>query len=59
MIIKISMGVLLSFAIISVMCTSLVTHRIAQLENNIEAQKMAMTFANSAIHTFYNKSKES
>jgi hypothetical protein len=32
--------------------------RIAMLEKNAEANKMAMVFANSAIHEFYNQSKE-
>jgi hypothetical protein len=55
----IAIGVLISFAIIFSISSSMANQRIAMLEKNVEAQKMAMTFANSAIHEFYNKSKES
>jgi len=55
----IAIGVLLSLAVFFSISASMANQRIVMLEKNAEAHKMAMTFANSAIHEFYNKSQES
>jgi hypothetical protein len=55
---KIIFSLLVTFAIIFSVSNTLANQRIAQLEKSIDAHKLAMTFANSAIHTLYNKSKE-
>jgi hypothetical protein len=55
---KILFSLAVTFAIIFSVSTTMANQRIAMLEKNAEAHKMAMTFANSAIHEFYNQSKE-
>lgn len=55
---KILFSLLVTFTIIFSVSTTMANQRIAMLEKNAEAHKMAMTFANSAIHEFYNQSKE-
>ena len=55
---KILIALIITFTIIFNVSTTLANQRIAQLEKSIDAHKLAMTFANSAIHTLYNKSKE-
>jgi hypothetical protein len=55
---KILIALIITFTIIFNVSTTLANQRIAQLEKSVEAHQLAMTFANKAIHTLYNKSKE-
>jgi len=47
--------VLLVFTIFIVVTTVMSSMKINKLENQVEAHKMAMTFANKAIHTLHNE----
>lgn len=47
--------VLLVFTIFIVGTTVMSSMKINKLENQVEAHKMAMTFANQAIHTLYDE----
>ena len=49
--------VAITFAIIFAFISSVEAGKVSKLEDQIEAHKMAMTFANDAIHTFYNQVK--
>jgi len=55
MIKNILIAVAITFAIIFAFISSVETKRVSVLEEQIEAHKLAMTFANDAIHTFYNQ----
>ena len=54
-------GVLISIGIVFVFIISLEglakDNRIAALEEDVAAHKLAMSLANTAIHTFYDKSR--
>ena len=52
---NIAISVLFVFCIIGFGASSLASFKINTLEKNVEAQKLAMTFANKAIHTLYDK----
>tara|TARA_R110001606_G_scaffold377802_1_gene537048 strand:- start:409 stop:594 length:186 start_codon:yes stop_codon:yes gene_type:complete len=55
MIKNILIAIAITFAIIFAFISSVETKRVSVLEEQIEAHKLAMTFANDAIHTFYNQ----
>ena len=52
---NIAISVLFVFCIIGFGASSLASFKINTLEKNVEAQKLAMTFANKAIHTLYDE----
>ena len=52
---RITISVLFVFCIIGFGATSIATFKINTLEKNVEAQKLAMTYANKAIHTLYDE----
>ena len=54
---NIIIAVAITFAIIFAFVSSVEAKRVHKLEEQIEAHKLAMTFANDAIHTFYNQVK--
>ena len=49
---NIIIAVAITFAVIFAFISSVEAKRVSVLEDQLEAHKMAMTFANSAIHTF-------
>jgi hypothetical protein len=53
MIKNIAISVLFVFCFIGFGASSLASFKINTLEKNVEAQKLAMTYANKAIHTLY------
>ena len=55
MIKNIIIAVAITFAIIFAFVSSVEAKRVHKLEEQLEAHKMAITFANDAIHTFYNQ----
>ena len=55
MIKNILIAVTITFAIIFAFISSVEAKRVSVLEDQLEAHKMAITFANEAIHTFYNQ----
>jgi len=52
---NIIIAVAITFAIIFAFISSVEAKRVGVLQEQIEAHKLAMTFANNAIHTFYNQ----
>ena len=52
---NIAISVLFVFSIIGFGASSLASFKINTLEKNVEAQKLAITFANKAIHTLYDE----
>ena len=52
---NIIIAVAITFAIIFAFVSSVEAKRVHKLEEQLEAHKMAITFANDAIHTFYNQ----
>mgnify|MGYP000324175182 CR=1 FL=1 len=55
MVTKISVSVLFVLCIIGFGATTAASFKINKLEQNVEAHKLAMTYANKAIHTFHNE----
>ena len=55
MVTRITISVLFVFCIIGFGATAIATFKINMLEKNVEAHKLAMTFANKAIHTLYDE----
>ena len=55
MIKNILIAVAITFAIIFAFISSVEARKVNVLEEQLEAHKMAITFANNAIHTFYNQ----
>ena len=55
MIKNILIAVAITFAVIFAFVSSVEAKRVSVLEDQLEAHKMAITFANEAIHTFYNQ----
>lgn len=49
---NIIIAVAITFAVIFAFISSVEATRVSVLQDQIEAHKLAMTFANSAIHTF-------
>jgi len=49
---NIIIAVAITFAVIFAFISSVEAKRVSVLEDQLEAHKMAITFANSAIHTF-------
>lgn len=49
---NIIIAVAITFAVIFAFISSVEAKRVSVLQDQIEAHKLAMTFANSAIHTF-------
>ena len=54
---NIIIAVAITFAIIFAFISSVEAGKVSKFEDQIEAHKLAMTFANDAIHTFYNQVK--
>ena len=52
---NIIIAVAITFAVIFAFVSSVEAKRVHKLEEQLEAHKMAITFANDAIHTFYNQ----
>lgn len=52
---NIIIAVAITFAVIFAFISSVEAKRVSVLEDQLEAHKMAITFANEAIHTFYNQ----
>jgi hypothetical protein len=52
---NIIIAVAITFAVIFAFVSSVEAKRVSVLEDQLEAHKMAITFANEAIHTFYNQ----
>ena len=52
---NIIIAVAITFAVIFAFISSVEAKRVNVLEDQLEAHKMAITFANEAIHTFYNQ----
>tara|TARA_R110002074_G_scaffold40237_1_gene107600 strand:- start:1817 stop:2038 length:222 start_codon:yes stop_codon:yes gene_type:complete len=52
---KITISVLFVFCIIGFGASATASFKIAKLEQNVEAHKLAMVYANKAIHTFHNE----
>ena len=52
---NIIIAVSITFAVIFAFISSVEAKRVSVLEDQLEAHKMAITFANEAIHTFYNQ----
>jgi hypothetical protein len=52
---NIAISVLFVFCIIGFGVSSLASFKISSLEKNVEAHKLAMTYANQAIHTLYDE----
>ena len=52
---NIIIAVAITFAIIFAFVSSVEAKRVHKLEEQLEAHKLAITFANDAIHTFYNQ----
>jgi len=52
---NIIIAVAITFAIIFAFVSSVEAKRVHKLEEQLEAHKLAITFANNAIHTFYNQ----
>ena len=55
MIARVTISVLFVFCIIGFGANVIATSKINMLEKNVEAHKLAMTFANQAIHTLYDE----
>jgi len=53
---RITISVLFVFCIIGFGATAIASFKINTLEKNVEAHKLAMTYANKAIHTLYDES---
>ena len=52
---NIIIAVAITFAVIFAFISSVEAKRVSVLEDQLKAHKMAITFANEAIHTFYNQ----
>lgn len=52
---KVTISVLFVFCIILLGATTAASFKITKLEENVEAHKLAMVYANKAIHTFHNE----
>ena len=52
---KVTISVLFVFCIIGFGANAAASFKINKLEQNVEAHKLAMTYANKAIHKFHNE----
>lgn len=55
MLTRVTISVLFVFCIIGFGATILASFKIDKLEENVSAHKLAMTYANKAIHTLHNE----
>jgi uncharacterized membrane protein len=55
MVSKVTISVLFVFCIILFGASTAASFKITKLEENVEAHKLAMVYANQAIHTFHNE----